>query len=348
MEKHEQTIEIKGEVYNVGRLIGRGSFGDVRLAARESAKGAGGEGGSSSNSSTPAVIAIKLEETKEGNQLELEAKVYKTLSGVTGFPDVYAVGEAGAHRYMAMQLLGPSLEDLFSFSGRRFSTKTLCMIALQLLRRIEFLHSKSIVHRDLKSANVLMGGVGDESTLYVIDFGLAKHFRNPTTHKHVAYRDECGNPTHMTGTARFASINTHLGMAYSRRDDIESLGYLLVYFWKGSLPWQNVEAMNRDRKYVAICDKKMNTPLATLCAGCPAELRSYVSAALALGFDEKPDYSKYRKLFEKLLARKDKSFDGNYDWNLFDAPSNVAADYSTSGRNGTLRSVFYKKVMKKN
>uniref|UniRef100_A0A7S1V7X3 non-specific serine/threonine protein kinase n=1 Tax=Sexangularia sp. CB-2014 TaxID=1486929 RepID=A0A7S1V7X3_9EUKA len=338
MEKHEATIEIKNETFTVGRLIGRGSFGDVRLGAK---CGDGVDG-----SRIPSVIAIKLEETKEGNQLELEAKVYKTLSGVTGFPDVYAVGEAGAHRYMAMQLLGPSLEDLFSFSGRRFSTKTLCMIALQLLRRIEFLHSKSIVHRDLKSANVLMGGAGDEATLYVIDFGLAKHFRNPTTHKHVAYRDECGNPTHMTGTARFASINTHLGMAYSRRDDIESLGYLLVYFWKGSLPWQNVEAMNRDRKYVAICDKKMNTPLATLCAGCPAELRSYVAAALALGFDEKPDYSKYRKLFEKLLTRKDKTFDGNYDWNLFDAPERVAADHSQS-RNGTLRSVLYKKMMKK-
>lgn len=134
----------------------------------------------------------------------------------------------------------------------------------------------------------------------VIDFGLAKKFRDPKTHIHIPYREN----KNLTGTARYASINTHLGIEQSRRDDIESLGYVLMYFLRGSLPWQGLKAATKKQKYEKISEKKMATPVEVLCKGFPMEFATYFQYCRSLRFDDKPDYSYLRKLLRDLFARE--------------------------------------------
>jgi len=134
---------------------------------------------------------------------------------------------------MVIEMLGPSLEDLFNYCGRKFSLKTVLLLADQLIDRICTLHTKGYLHRDLKPENILIGLEENASTLYLIDYGLAKKWKVSPTNEHIPMKE--GNS--LTGTARYASANTHLGVEQSRRDDLEGAGYVILYMLMGELPW---------------------------------------------------------------------------------------------------------------
>jgi len=291
-----------GNKYRLGRKIGSGSFGDIYLGT---------------NITTGEEVAIKLESIKTKHpQLLYESKLYKILQGGVGIPNVRWYGVEGDYNVMVMDLLGPSLEDLFNFCSRKFTLKTVLMIADQLLQRVEYLHFKSFIHRDIKPDNFLIGLGRKANQINCIDFGLAKKYRDPKTHQHIPYREN----KNLTGTARYASINTHLGIEQSRRDDIESLGYVLMYFCRGSLPWQGLKAATKKQKYDKISEKKMSTPVEILCKGFPAEFATYLNYARSLRFDDKPDYAYLRKLFKDLFIRENYQYDYIFDWTILKYP----------------------------
>lgn len=294
-----------GNKYRIGRKIGSGSFGEVYLGT---------------NIISGEEIAIKLESTKARHpQLEYEARVYKSLAGGVGIPFVRWYGTECDYNAMVYDLLGPSLEDLFNFCNRKFSLKTVLLLADQLLSRAEYVHAKSFIHRDIKPDNFLMGIGKRGNQVNCIDFGLAKKYRDPKTHFHIPYREN----KNLTGTARYASINTHLGVEQARRDDMESLGYVLLYFLRGSLPWQGLKAATKKQKYDRIMEKKMTTPTEVLCRGFPNEFAIYLNYTRSLRFDDKPDYSYLRKIFRDLFVREGFQYDYVFDWTVYKYQKNA-------------------------
>ncbi|CAH0563461.1 unnamed protein product [Brassicogethes aeneus] len=287
-----------GNKYRLGRKIGSGSFGDIYLGT---------------NISTGEEVAIKLECIKTRHpQLHIESKFYKMMQGGVGIPQIKWCGSEGDYNVMVMELLGPSLEDLFNFCSRRFSLKTVLLLADQLISRTDFIHSRNFIHRDIKPDNFLMGLGKKGNLVYIIDFGLAKKYRDSRTHQHIPYKEN----KNLTGTARYASINTHLGIEQSRRDDLESLGYVLMYFNRGSLPWQGLKAATKRQKYERISEKKMSTPIEDLCKGYPVEFPTYLIYCRQLRFEERPDYSYLRQLFRTLFHRQGFTYDYVFDWNM--------------------------------
>ena len=156
----------------------------------------------------------------------------------------------------------------------------------------------------------MIGTGKDSSQVYMIDFGLAKKYKDPRNNQHIPYREG----KNLTGTARYASISTHMGIEQSRRDDLEGLGYVLMYFLRGTLPWQGLSGNNKGEKYQRIMDRKINTSLEDLCQGYPAEFVSYLSYNRSLRFEERPDYSYLKRMFKELFFRLDFQFDFVYDW----------------------------------
>ncbi|WOK94352.1 hypothetical protein Cni_G03054 [Canna indica] len=291
-----------GGKFKLGKKIGSGSFGELYLGV---------------NIQSGEEVAIKMESVKSKHpQLHYESKVYMLLQGGTGIPHLKWFGVEGEYNIMVIDLLGPSLEDLFNYCNRRFSLKTVLMLADQLLNRVEYMHSKAFLHRDIKPDNFLMGLGRKANQVYIIDYGLAKKYRDFQTHKHIPYREN----KNLTGTARYASVNTHLGVEQSRRDDLESLGYVLMYFLRGSLPWQGLKAGTKKQKYDKISEKKMLTPVEALCKSYPSEFISYFHYCRSLRFEDKPDYSYLRRLFRDLFIREGHQFDYVFDWTMLKYP----------------------------
>jgi len=296
--------------YRLVRKIGSGSFGDIYLAI---------------NISNGEEVAVKLESSKARHpQLLYESKLYKVLSGGVGIPHIRWFGQEKEYNVLVMDLLGPSLEDLFNFCGRKFTMKTVLMLADQMINRIEYTHSKNFIHRDIKPDNFLMGIGRHCNKVFIIDFGLAKKFRDNKTRQHIPYRED----KNLTGTARYASINAHMGYEQSRRDDMESLGYVLMYFNRGSLPWQGLKAATKKQKYEKISEKKMSTPVEVLAKGFPAEFAMYLNYCRGLKFEEAPDYMYLRQLFRILFRTLNHQYDYVFDWTLL---KQKAAASSASG-----------------
>jgi casein kinase 1 len=210
-----------------------------------------------------------------------------------------------------MDLLGDSLEKKFNQCNRKFSLLTVLMIMEQLVSRIEFIHSKNLLHRDIKPDNFLVGRGKKSNIIYAIDFGLSKKYRDSKSGLHIPYRDGKS----LTGTARYASINTHLGVEQSRRDDIEALGYIMVYFLRGSLPWQGMVINDPKKKYDKIKQLKYDIKLEDLCAGLPKECIKFIQYARDMKFEDRPDYSYLRHLLRTAAQKNGLVFDNTkFDW----------------------------------
>jgi len=288
-------------MYRLRQQIGSGGFADIFQGT---------------NVETGEPVAFKLEPIKSRHpQLFYEAVAYKMLNeggSSVGIPNIWWYGELSGNHAMVLELLGPSLEDHLNFCDRKFSLKTTLMLADQMISRVEYVHGKHFLHRDITPDNFLMGTGEKDHDVYIIDFGLAKQYRDPETGEHIPLKVW----KRFSGTARYCSIDMHRGTEQSRRDDLESIGYILIYFLRGSLPWQGLQTKTKEEKHNRIREKKMSTPAEVLCESFPWEFASYVNYTRNLGFEETPDYAYLKKLFHDLFEREGYELDYVFDWTL--------------------------------
>ena len=297
-EENEKLLD-KNYTIIVNKQLGKGGFGQIYLGR---------------NIEKNVPIAIKVEENGNRSHLCLEYEILKTMQGGEGIPHVYKFRQGHKHNYLIMELLGKSIDKLFSENKKKFSYKTIFQIAYQMIQRIEYIHSTGYIHRDIKPGNFVVGKGENSKKIYIIDFGLSKRYIDKNTNRHIPYREGKG----LTGTARYVSLFTHYGIEQSRRDDIEGIAYNLIYLAKGKLPWQGVRTKNKKEKHKKIMESKSQITPEKLCEGLSGEFVNLLKYARELEFEERPDYKNIKIMFKQLISANKQQMDWKFDWDLWD------------------------------
>ena len=279
----------------INKQLGKGGFGQIYLGR---------------NIKENIPIAIKVEENGTRSHLFLEYEILKEISGEEGIPHVYKFRQGRNHNYLIMELLGKSIDKLFSENKKQFSYKTIFQIGYQMIERIEYVHSKGYIHRDIKPGNFVMGKGDKNKIIYIIDFGLSKRYIEKITKKHIPYKEGKG----LTGTARYVSLFTHYGIEQSRRDDIEGIAYNLIYLAKGKLPWQGVKTKNKKEKHKKIMESKLFYTPDKLCKDLPEEFVNLLNYARELDFEQKPDYKNIKMTFKNYIVSNGGVLNWEFDW----------------------------------
>ena len=293
--KQDEKVHLFFGKYRILKRIGCGSFGNVYKGI---------------NIIDKKNVAIKVEKKDDGyNLLQKESYYLYNLRGI-GVPELISYGYSGKYNVLVQALLGESLGKIFFKNNNHFHLKDICMFTIQILHRIEFVHSKYLIHRDIKPENFLIGSP-DEYLIYIIDFGLSKKYKSSRTNKHIQFK----LTKKFTGTARYASINAVRGAEQSRRDDLEAIGYMLMYFFKGGkLPWQGVSCKEKAQKYAKIYNMKKNLNYEEFCKNMPREIIAYMIYCRELPFEKEPNYEYLRNLFENVLQKNCLKNDLKFSW----------------------------------
>jgi len=296
VQEKNKTPEYVGanQEYRLNFQLGEGSFGAIYI-------GLACDDGRQ--------VAIKLEhEDIVCPQIFHEYQTYQKAYGGYGIPKAYWFGHASVYDVMVIDLLGPDLEYLFNFCGRKLSLKCVLLLFDQLINCIEALHSKQILHRDIKSGNFCIGKGKQSNQVFVLDFGLAKEIF-PTSKAKCRKVHNC-----LIGTPAFASLNAHLGYEQSFRDDLEAIGNLAIYFCLGRLPWEKLNAKSHKELMDLITEQKQAMTPEKLCGTLPDTFVEYLKYCKKLGFHKKPNYQYIRNIFRSLAEEMDLKYDFHFDW----------------------------------
>ena len=303
------------ENFKIIEKLGQGSFGSIYYAYLRKVN--------NKSKNFPHHYAIKIEMFDPNNSISLsnrtlsrEAKFLYTLKDTPGFPRIFYCSTFQDRTILIMDKLGENLETVFNRCQRVFTLQTVILIAEKALARLETLSQKGIVHRDLKPDNFMLGSFANKDReIYLIDFGLSKKFLNDKN-EHIEFQNGVG----LVGTPRYTSVNSHLGHQQSRRDDLESFGYILIYLMKGKLPWMNINYQKKSKdqmitsqfKNNMILKIKQETVLEELCSNLPIEFLEYFKYVRGLKFTEAPDYQFLIKKFKGLFKDSQESYE--FDW----------------------------------
>ena len=282
--------------YKIIKKLGAGSFGSIYEAQ---------------STYSQKLYAVKLEDMKQDQYILEDESIFLSYINMPRIPKIKSFGYSGSYIILVMELLGKSLDKIFNeLPSRKMSIRCVCNIAYQLIVIFEAIHNCDIIHRDIKPANIAIGREEKSKYIYLLDFGLSKKYRSSKTKKQFPFVKN----NKLIGNARYSSINALEGGTQSRRDDLESIGYVLLYLLLGRLPWQGHISHSKEDKYYKIREIKSSTTAEQLCEGLPPQFEEYIKYTRNLQYEENPDYNYLKNLFLRVLKNYNWEFDYYYDW----------------------------------